>query len=223
MMFKTELHAHCAPQSRCAHADVNALVERFVSAGYSTVVLTNHVSPWNFALREGISWQENVEFILQGYEMLKEAAGERLHVLLGAEMRSRENDNDYLVFGLTEEKLRSLPCVYELPLRQLTDLLHEMDCFVYQAHPFRFGIMITDPVRAGLDGIETYNSHKNHDSHNELAERWAEMMGLPRVSGSDFHDPEGYIGGGIRTEYVIDSMDSLMRTLRQNSYTLIKE
>ncbi|MBO2517530.1 MAG: hypothetical protein CW338_09735 [Clostridiales bacterium] len=222
-MFKTELHAHNAPQSRCAHADVRTLVDRFTAAGYSTVMLSNHISRYNFKLRPEMTWRENVEFILQGYHDLKEAAGDRLHILLGAEMRSMENSNDYLVFGLTEEKLRSLSCVYEMPLRQLTDTLHDMDCLIYQAHPFRFGITITDPAREGIDGMEVYNSHKNHDSHNDIAQLWADKMGLPQISGSDFHDPEGYIGGGIRTEYVIDSMDVLMRTLRENTYTLIKE
>ena len=38
-----------------------------------------------------------------------------------------------------------------------------------------------------LDGLEVFNGNNTHDSHNALADYWADMNGLIKTSGSDFH------------------------------------
>lgn len=49
---------------------------------------------------------------------------------------------------------------------------------IYQAHPFRFGMKITNVKY--LDGIEVCNRNIEHDSHNDIAALWAEKFGLKR-------------------------------------------
>ncbi len=224
MLYKTELHAHTSPVSRCAHADPETLVKRFTEKGYTTVVLQNHLNRWTFETMSGIGWEEMMRYYLEGYHALRDAARGKLNILLGAEMRVDEFANDFLVFGLTEEKLFSLGEIFPLRFRELSKKLGGMGCLVYQAHPMRFGMTLLNPEWDGhLDGIEVYNSHKNHDSHNDLALLWAEKLSLPGISGSDFHDPEGYIGGGILTEEPVTGMDQLLNILKSGNYRLIRE
>lgn len=222
-LFKTELHAHSFPVSRCAHADAVCLTERYVNAGYSTVVLQNHLSRYNFEKRGTMAWEETVSFFLSGYSELKAAAQGKLHILLGAEMRVDETNNDYLVFGLDEKKLMQLGPFFSFSTRKLTDALHELGCLVYQAHPMRYAMTLIDPRWDGIDGMEAYNSHKNHDSHNALALQWAKLNDMPMIGGSDFHDPEGHIGSGILTENVIENMDQLIRILKDGKYEIIRD
>ncbi len=44
MKFKTELHAHTAETSNCGKASAEELVEAYIKNGYSTVVITDHLS-----------------------------------------------------------------------------------------------------------------------------------------------------------------------------------
>lgn len=223
-MYKTELHAHCAPISPCAHADTETLVRRYVEAGYSTVVLQNHFCRYGFSRVPQLAWDDCKRYFLSGYHELKKAAEGKLNILLGAEMRIDANINDYLIFGLTEEKLLSIPMFFDMRFNQLCDMMHEMDCLIFQAHPMRFGMTLMNPDKDGrYDGIEVYNSHNHHDSHNDMALLWAQKLGLAMSSGSDFHDPDGVIGGGIRTGEPIRTMDELMQVLKNGEYSLIKE
>lgn len=59
---------------------------------------------------------------------------------------------------------------------------------IYQAHPFRFGMKITNVKY--LDGIEVCNRNIEHDSHNDIAALWAEKFGLKKTAGSDHHQKE---------------------------------
>lgn len=223
-MYKTEMHCHSAPVSRCAHAGAEVIVERYTAAGYSTVVLTNHISRWNFENYDFASWNDMMDFYLKDYHDLQKAAEGKLNILLGAEIQLDLNHNDYLIYGLNEEKLRGLGDVLPLGFRQFTDRVHEQGCLIYQAHPMRFGMTLMNPDWDGhYDGIEGHNAHDHHDSHNDLAQLWAAKLGLPMSSGSDFHDPEGHIGGGILTERPIMTMAELMNTLKSGAYELIRE
>ena len=73
-----------------------------------------------------------------------------------------------------------------------------------------------------LDGVEVYNANKNHDSHDYLAELWAEKKHLIRTTGSDFHDPHDHTAAGIMTEGPIEDNETLLRVLRSGAYELIR-
>ena len=90
----------------------------------------------------------------------------------------------------------------------------------YQAHPFRNGMSVVNPQL--LDGIETYNGHPRHESRNDIAMAWAEKYGLQQISGSDFHDPDGYALGGILTRERIRSQKDLLKALREGPLLIRK-
>lgn len=223
--FYTELHAHTSDTSRCAGVDAKDLIALYKQAGTDTVVITDHLSPSTFEAypKGSLSWAEKVNILLTGYRNTKQAAGDDLTVLLGMELRfDRKGDNnDYLVYGVTEEFLYQNPDLLDMRLSSFSELAHKNGLLIFQAHPFRTGMHIVNP--AYLDGIEVYNACVRHNSRNSIAEAWAKLHKLRGSSGSDFHQIEDVARGGMRTEHKILTNADLLQTLKSGNYTLVKK
>lgn len=223
--FYTELHAHTSDTSRCAGVDAKDLIALYKQAGTDTVVITDHLSPSTFEAypKGSLSWAEKVNILLTGYRNAKQAAGDDLTVLLGMELRfDRKGDNnDYLVYGVTEEFLYQNPDLLDMRLSSFSELAHKNGLLIFQAHPFRTGMHIVNP--AYLDGIEVYNACVRHNSRNSIAEAWAKLHKLRGSSGSDFHQIEDVAHGGMRTEHKILTNADLLQTLKSGNYTLVKK
>lgn len=225
MKFKTELHCH-STVSRCGQVEPEAIVDKYVKAGYTTLVLTDHINEQTFTEKNphytgGEDWQERIDFFLSGYERAKAAAGERLHVLWAAEVCRAGTRSDFLVYGLDEQFLRATPDICEGKDEVFFSRLREAGALVYQAHPFRNSITVTPPEL--LDGVEVYNAHPKQLSRNDFAELWAERFHLRGISGSDLHYAEHAPGGGILTDAPITTAKELLDVLRTGSYELIRE
>lgn len=224
MKFKTELHCHSATVSACADITPAQIVEKYLENGYTTVVVADHLSPFTFGKNYtgGEDWQKKIDYYMEGVRALKEAAKGKLHILQGCELRIEACDSDYLVYGITEEFMRQNPDLLQIPkVRELCARLHEAGFLVFQAHPFRNGMTITNP--AYLDGVEVYNAHGRHNSRNDFAALWAERHGLLQISGSDVHHDYDLPGGGILTDEPVESMEQLVQILRAGSYSLLRE
>lgn len=213
MIYRTELHCHTQGVSVCAECPPEEGARLYIEAGYRTVVVTDHMNRWTFRdLPAEMPWESRVEHFLSGWRRFREAAGERLAVLLGMELRFDENENDYLVYGITPEFLLAHPQMMEMTPASFSELARKSGLLFYQAHPFRNGMTVVDP--ALLDGIETHNGHPRHDSRNEIAAAWAKKFGLLEIGGSDFHEPEACGCGGILTPAPILTGNQLMEALR---------
>ena len=225
MDFKTELHCHSCTVSACADITPEQIVEKYVEQGYTTVVLADHLSNSTFSPKYytgGEDWQEKIDYYMEGVRALREAAAGKLHVLQGCELRIEACDSDYLVYGITEEFMRQNPDLLQISkVKEMCARLREAGFLVFQAHPFRNGMTITNP--AHLDGIEVYNAHARHNSRNDLAELWAARYDLLPISGSDVHHDHDLPGGGILTDEPVTSMEQLMQILRERRYTLLCE
>ena len=217
MQYKTELHAHTREVSPCADLTAEEVAERYISDGYSTLVVTNHYCNYVIDRLEG-DWSEKARYYLAPYRAMKAYAKDRLNVILGCELRFRENYNDYLIFGITEDFLVSNPNLHDMTLKEFSPLAHENGMLIVQAHPFRNGMTVVNP--ALLDGMETFNGHAGHDSRNPIADAWAKQYGLLRTSGTDFHHPHQGGVAGILTDEPITSSAQLCEILRSGSYTL---
>ena len=225
MVYKTELHCHTYPASDCSHISPEEMAEHYAERGYHTVVLTNHLK--RRSTDDESSWKERVAQLMSDYHRLKRAANGRFHVLLGAEMRpDGRGTSDYLVFGVTEQILLDsfmfLPCKFD----QFSAALHGAGCMIYQAHPFRNGMMVTDPTL--LDGIEVYNPTPRALSRNAFAALWAEHFGLKKIAGSDFHArqnkefPNGERAScAILTDTPITCNEELLCILQSERYGLL--
>ena len=216
MQFKTELHLHTSEVSVCARSTAPEMAERYLAAGYRTVVVTNHYSITT-ANAMGDAWC--TDRYLEGYRVMKEYAKGRLNVLLGAELRFCGMPNDYLIFGLTEEFLYAHPDLHQMTLETFSPLARENGILIVQAHPFRKGMCISNPEL--LDGIEVFNVSER-PFRNHIALQWAQHYHLIGTSGSDLHAPENPIGAGLLTDSPIESMEELVQILKSRSATLIR-
>ncbi len=227
MKFKTELHAHSAPVSACGKAEPEEIVREYLARGYSTVVLTNHLSRFTYKNKRmgdlsELPWEEKIDYYMSGYHALKEAAGDKLNILFGCELRSNIDENDYLIYGITEEFLRSVPDLYDIKIKELSPMVREAGFLFLQAHPFRNNMCVTEPSL--LDGIEIFNGNYDHDSRNDIARLWAEKFNLIATSGSDYHlTREHAFDGGILTDEPITSNEQLLRILRSGNFELIRD
>lgn len=217
-MFKTELHCHSNDISECARVNTTQIIDKFCSAGYSTLVLTNHFSAGTMRFVGASNWDEWIDKFIGGYEKLKKDAEGKLNILLGMELRFNENSNDYLVYGVTEEFLRSIPNVFDMNPYSFSKVARENGCLFIQAHPFRNGMCVISPD--ALDGVEVFNGHAGHDSRNDIANAWADKFGLIKTSGTDFHYDHAPANAGIITEEEITSMSRLVEILKSGNYTL---
>ena len=217
--YKTELHAHTAEVSPCADLCGAEVVERFIASGYHSVVITNHYCDYVID-NAGDTWEEKIEHYLSGWRAAKDAANGRINVILGCELRFTENCNDYLIFGMSEEFMRSHPDLHKMTLKTFSALARENGILVVQAHPFRYRMTVMPPEY--LDGIEAFNGHIGHDSRNFLANAFALRYGLLRTSGGDFHHPHQPSDvAGILTDAPITSMEQLTEILKNGNYSLI--
>ena len=224
MKFKTELHCHCAPVSTCANITPEAVVEKMLRCGYSSVVLTNHLSHATFHAKDtnyhgSDDWQEKLDFYFAGIEALRRAANGRLHVLWGVETCLDGTKTDYLIHGLDEAFYRAHPDLLQTDIETLSARGREAGGLFYQAHPFRDKIIVTNP--ALLDGIEAYNAHPHHDSRNDIAAMWAKKFSLREIGGSDLHHPQHDPTSGILTDAPITTNEQLLAVLKSGAYEII--
>ncbi len=223
MPFLFEMHAHTVEVSTCAVSDAPEMIELYEGKGYSGIVSTNHMNESTFE-RPGLTnapWDEKVTHFLKGYDALKKAAGDKYTVLLGMEIRFYDDINDYLVYGITEEFLRSNGDLMALNTKKFAKLAKENNLIFLQAHPFRRDLRVANWEH--LDGYEIFNGNPRHQSCNEIAEIWLKYHNKSiAVSGSDFHEPGDEGIGGIYFEKDIKTNEELVEELRAGRYTIKK-
>lgn len=219
-----EMHLHTKDTSNCANVKASVAVEEYIKAGYDGIVVTDHLSPSTYMKygRELLPWKKKVDFFLRGYKAAKKAANGRIPVLLGMELRYRtsEGDNDYLVYGITEDFLYNTPELLNLNSKKFYELTQKNGFLVFQAHPFRVGMKVTNPKF--LDGIEIFNGNPRHNSSNDIAEMWAKKYDLMVTSGSDYHEIEDLGIGGIYFNKDIKDNKTLVEELLKKEYELKK-
>lgn len=221
-MFKTELHCHTRDASGCSNMSAEATVERYLEYGYTTLVITNHFTAFS-GMDDPELWLKQVDSTYVAYDNLVKASKGRLNILLGMEARLTCNGNDYLTFGgFDREFLEKTGSAFlKRNIFEYCDMIHERGGFVSQAHPFRYNQVMTQP--GPLDGIEVFNGHFKHDSHNDFAYMWAEKYHKIKTSGTDHHDDDHYPDGGIETDIPVTSIDQLISILRCGNYSLIMD
>ena len=213
--MKLDLHVHTSEVSSCGHVPAEEMVRLYRDAGYDAIVITDHLIAGKNA---EMPMDERALWYLSGYRAAR-AEGERLGmtVLLGAELRFACGHEDFLLYGITEEDIA--PIMRDLDSGILPGdfyrKIHETGRMVLiQAHPFRPGL--SQAPLSELDGIEVYNAHPEHDSHNELAMARALQGGgsFIKTSGSDAHKTHHVGRGGIIIDKPIASSIELAAWLK---------
>ena len=231
-MYNFELHLHTDESSRCGKVPAKTAVELYMENGYDGCVVTDHFnpiacgSPLTFSKDgKGLSeeeliywWNVVVDRFLKGYQTAKAAAeGKNFQVLLGMELRFPHDENDYLVYGIDEEFLRSHPWFYMQELSDFYKIAEEKGFTIVQAHPFRVMCFLANPRY--LHGIEVYNGNPRHKSHNEVADAAADIYGKIKVQSSDFHQLEDISRHYMVVETMPQTSMDVAKMLRERNFT----
>ena len=220
--MKIDLHVHSSELSPCGKLTLEETISLYQKTDYDAIVITNHFSN---SLREFYS-SKGIEDYISYYFEYRERAVETgrkkgFLVLPGCEFQFKENCNDYLVFGLTQEHFKIKPDLFDMTPETFSEFANENGILFYQAHPFRNRMSVINPEY--LFGIEAFNGHPRHDSRNDIAEQWAEKYELRKIAGSDCHRTEDVGTAGIITDHPVKTIEELIHVLKNGLYTLYKK
>ena len=195
--FLFDPHTHTAETSKCGHLPAAEVVARYVRSGFSGLVVTDHLHPEYLSrIDKDHDWNKAMDHYLSGYHASKKRGDEvGFQVILGTELRFPENDNDYLVYGIDEDWLRSNPYVCCMSAREFWQKFHDQVLIIH-AHPYRDGntVVFEDAVH----GTEIINGNPRHDNHNDLALDLARRHpGFFRLAGSDTHQAGDEARAGV--------------------------
>lgn len=195
--YRYELHLHTAESSWCGRTPGARGAELYAAAGYDGVCVTDHYFRDAIESLPGRRMKDKAAAWLAGYHAVRaEGVQQGLEVLLCMELRFDENFNDYLVYGITEDLIMRRPDLYAMTPATFYRFAVKHGLFFAQAHPYRNVCVPADP--AFLHGIEVFNAHRRHQSHNDLAEALAaNHPHLVRLAGSDFHQENDLAGASV--------------------------
>ena len=220
-MYKTEMHLHTSESSFCAHRTAAEMVRAYKDAGYSTVVVTDHMQ-WDTVGAMPGDWRQKLDFFFAGYEAAKregEALG--VNVLFGAEFGFWGSPNHYLVYGMDREFLEAHPNILDYGIEKLSTIVRREGMLILQAHPFRDGSCYPTPYV--VDGVEVCNTNPRHDDKDEKAWAMAREYNLLISGGSDAHREDDAARGGIETEEEIKTIGDLIAAIRSGKVRILGE
>ncbi len=219
--MKIDLHVHSSDLSLCANQTAQQTIDRYIEAGFDGFVLTNHFTrdmADHFA-RHGIPVEDYFAHYKACYQRAREYGAARgFLVLCGYELRFDWSNNDYLVYGMSDEIAAGCNEFFAWGPGKFGRFAKEKGILFYQAHPFRNHMQIVPPD--ALFGMEIKNCNPRHDSRNAIATAWAEKFGLHQIAGSDCHQPEDIGLAGIEFEGRISTMEELCAILREDRYQI---
>ena len=217
--FTIEMHYHTSEVSACARVKAASSIQLLDQCGYDAAVVTDHYTPEFFRPLSQLAWPDQVNQYLAGFHAAESAAAAlAIRVFLGMEIRFAENNNDYLVYGVTRSFLLDHPDLHQLGIRRFSRLCREHGLLIYQAHPFRNGMTIINPDY--LDGVEGLNANPRHDSRNDIAKAWAARYQLPWIAGSDFHQTGDEGLSGLVFPNPINNERELVKALNTHVYKI---
>ena len=187
MAYLYETHMHTCQASACGHSTGKEHARYYKDIGYTGIIMTDHFFRGNTAVDRNLPWEERVDWFWRGYEDAREE-GEKIGLDLFFGLEQNFSGDEYLVYGLTKEYMKSHPEMEHWTRRQQLDEVHRAGGCVIQAHPFRMR-QYMDRIRLGdlfCDGIEAANAG-NEAMDDGRAYRFGLDRGLLMTAGSDNH------------------------------------
>lgn len=221
-----DTHVHTSQVSKCSRITGKELARLYKKAGYDGIVITDHIVYyyWKEAMAQNMSWEAFARNHMEGFLAAK-AEGDKigLKVHYGCELRFNDNsDNDYLVYGMTNDFLVSNPDVMEWGIKKFSEIAEKNGFLVFQAHPFRNNMVVKNPEY--LFGVEVHNGnpHKEHFERNAFANLWAERFNLKKIAGSDCHMPEQAARAGLCFYKDVSTEEDFVREVKAQNYMLLE-
>ena len=163
---------------------------------------------------------DKVTPFLTGFRRMSEEAEKRgLRVYKGAELRFDECENDYLLYGYSDDLLAEPEEIFRMGIAAFAPIARAAGALLVQAHPYRK--KCTPAIACYLEGLEVRNLNPRHENHNGWAEDYAAQFGLLRLGGSDCHRTEDIARGGICAGSLPEDTFQLAALLRAGQYALL--
>lgn len=211
MGYLYETHMHTCQGSACADTPGRDYILRYMDAGFSGIIITDHFFRGNCRVPRNQPWRDRVHQFCSGYEDARnEGEKHGFTVLFGWE-ENYEGD-EYLIYGLDKAWMLEHPEMEHWTRDEQFREVHRYGGCVIQAHPFRARDYIRQiHLAAGcVDGIEIVNT-ANAPTWNALAKRYSQLLGLPVTVGSDNHHvstmDRSNLGGIVLDEPLTDICD----------------
>ena len=215
--YKIDFHVHTSPASPCSDVTSERTVETYAKLGFDGIVITNHfVKP----LLKSDNPNEVRDTYLSDYYRAK-SLGEKLglKVYLGMEIRCLESANDYLIYGIGDDDIKTITAHIEDDFITFYKAFKSDKNLILQAHPFRDGMTRQDA--RFIDGIESFNVHQGHNSRNGFANKYAnEHKNFVKTCGSDFHHLGNEGLGAVRMKTLPDDSFGLVEVIKSGDYLL---
>lgn len=222
-MYKIETHLHTNHVSKCGWLDAETLAAAYAEAGYAGIAVTDHYNDdtWSYIECDIETPGSKVEKFLDSfYKMQQACAKYNIVVYMGAELRFRENENDYLFYGFDKEVLARPNDIQQMGIVSFSKKHRNESNLLIQAHPFRGKCVPVDPYL--IDGLETYNGNPRHQSRNDYAVEYADhFKNMIRSSGSDCHRTEDIARAGIACETLPKDTAEFVKMMRSGKYELV--
>ena len=224
-MIKLETHCHVRGSSACADADIQILLDKYITAGYKAILVTNHFSVGCYdKFFVGNTHKEKVDHFFKVYDDFSKLCKEKgIKTFWGAEIRVKDErcslGTEYMVVGLPRSVYYSEPPLFELDQKELFELAEKHGAFMYQTHPFRVGVYAGDPKY--LHGAEYFNGHYHHNNNNDLAREFCRENNLVGLSGTDFHHNDQPVTAGIMLPEDIETEEQLVKFFFADNFSLI--
>ena len=212
---------HSSEASACATNDINKMLEKYNSLGYTGIILTNHFFNGNTCVPRNMLWRNKIELFLLPYEKAKIKAKEYdMDVFLGFEYNYY--GTEFLIYGIDKEFLIKHPEIMSLTLSEFINLVHENNGIVIHAHPFREASYIRE-IRLFpelTDAVEVINGSHVGTNFNDKAKAYAEKYNLPQTAGSDAHNTNHSRFCGMEFQHRLIDINDFISTVRNREYSL---
>ena len=191
--LKIDAHVHSKGISGCSRVSCQEIVDEKMALGYDGAILTNHCQKWYYPPEKHREFMQAVIDEFKEGKAYADSKGFRFY--LGLEVTLDDpHYADWLLYGVTEEFLRSCPCLYQLTQKELFALCETWGILLVQAHPYRQ--TPADPNY--MHGVEHNGGTKYGDAEKfPLVETFAKTHKLLLTCGTDYHSIENKYVGGI--------------------------
>ena len=190
MAYIYETHMHTCQASACGRSFGRDYIQKYIDAGYSGIIITDHFYRGNCGVDRSLPWPEFVNRFCSGYEDARNEGEKRgFPVFFGWE--ENFDGDEYLIYGLDKAFMAAHPEMISWTRKQQYETIRAAGGCVVQAHPFRARSYNHTIYLSHLlcDGVEGFNAG-NESRWNSLAMRYAQVIGLPVTAGSDNHCAE---------------------------------
>ena len=213
--IRIDPHVHSSGVSACSHVTCAEIIDEKMRLGYDGAVLTNHCQCWYYPIQEHPSFMEKM---IAEYRQGKAYADEKgFRLYLGIEVSLQEpHYADWLLYGVTEEFLRSSPCLYALTQKELFEYCEKWGVVMVQAHPYRQAPCNPEYMH----GVEINCTGGDLDKI-PLVEEFAREHDLLITCGTDYHDTSRVYRGGIYIPSSCQTATDIARYFRREGKVIV--